>query len=74
MFNEMLKKILDITFCHVQVLVKELQAEEASWTNYDEDEAAVKTKVASEILDTLLLETVTLMSSILIRKLGYIAH
>ncbi|KAG0724067.1 Centrosome-associated protein 350 [Chionoecetes opilio] len=57
-----------------QVLVKELQAEEASWTNYDEDEAAVKTKVASDILDTLVSETVTLMSSILFRKLGYIAH
>lgn len=58
----------------MQVLVKELQAEEANWTNYDEDEAAVKTKVASEILDTLLSETVTLMSSILVRKLGYIAQ
>ncbi|XP_050693552.1 titin homolog isoform X2 [Eriocheir sinensis] len=57
-----------------QVLVKELQAEEASWTNYDEDEAAVKTKVASEILDTLLSETVSLVSSILVKKLGYIAH
>lgn len=61
-------------FGHVQVLVKELQAEEASWTNYDEDEAAVKTKVASEIFDALLSETVALMSSILVRKLGYIAH
>ncbi|XP_045126142.1 uncharacterized protein LOC123513208 isoform X2 [Portunus trituberculatus] len=57
-----------------QVLVKELQAEEASWTNYDEDEAAVKTKVASEIFDALLSETVALISSILVRKLGYIAH
>lgn len=61
-------------FLNVQVLVKELQAEEASWTNYDEDEAAVKTKVASEILDTLLSETVSLVSSILVKKLGYIAH
>ncbi|XP_063871346.1 uncharacterized protein LOC135106353 isoform X1 [Scylla paramamosain] len=57
-----------------QVLVKELQAEEASWTNYDEDEAAVKTKVANEIFDALLSETVALISSILVRKLGYIAH
>ena len=70
----MLKKTHPITFCPVQVLVKELQAEEASWTNYDEDEAAVKTKVASEIFDTMISETVTLMSSILVRKLGYIAH
>lgn len=54
--------------------MKELQAEEASWTNYDEDEAAVKTKVASEILDSLLSETVTLVSHILVKKLGYIAH
>ena len=54
--------------------MKELQAEEASWTNYDEDEAAAKTKVASEIFDALISETVALMSSILVRKLGYIAQ
>lgn len=54
--------------------MKELQAEEASWTNYDEDEAAVKTKVASEIFDTLISETVSLVSSILVKKIGYIAH
>ncbi|XP_071522908.1 uncharacterized protein [Panulirus ornatus] len=55
-----------------QILVKEVQAEESSWTHYDEDEAAVKAQVASEILDTLIAETVTLVVSILARKITYV--
>nr|XP_045611082.1 uncharacterized protein LOC123766185 isoform X4 [Procambarus clarkii] len=57
-----------------QVLVKELQAEESSWTQYDEDEAAVKTQVACEIFDSLIEETVTLVTSILARKMTCAAH
>lgn len=58
----------------LQVLVKELQAEESSWTQYDEDEAAVKTQVACEIFDSLIEETVTLVTSILARKMTCAAH
>lgn len=54
--------------------MKELQAEESSWTHYDEDEAAVKSQVANEILDTLIAETVTLVMSILARKITHVAH
>lgn len=48
--------------------MKELQAEEASWTRYDEDEAAVKIQVADEILEALIAETTALVCSILARK------
>ena len=56
----------------LQVLVKELQAEESSWTRYDEDEASVKFRVANEILDNLMDETVILFTNILTRKMTLI--
>ncbi|KAK3874747.1 hypothetical protein Pcinc_020344 [Petrolisthes cinctipes] len=55
-----------------QVLVKELQTEETNWTNYDEDEAAVKTQVAEDILDAIISETATLFASIIAKKISYV--
>ncbi|XP_042880966.1 serine-rich adhesin for platelets-like isoform X2 [Penaeus japonicus] len=55
-----------------QVLVRELQAEESSWTQYDEDEASVKVQVASEILDDLISDTVTVFMEIIARKMTLI--
>ncbi|XP_066989246.1 fap1 adhesin-like [Macrobrachium rosenbergii] len=54
-----------------QVLVKELQAEEASWTCYDEDEAYVKFRAADEIFTLLLEETITLFSKIIEKKMAF---
>lgn len=57
-----------------QVLVRELQAEESSWTQYDEDEASVKVQVASEILDDLVSDTVTVFTEIIARKMTLIGR
>ncbi|XP_064091674.1 LOW QUALITY PROTEIN: uncharacterized protein LOC135205254 [Macrobrachium nipponense] len=54
-----------------QVLVKELQAEEASWTCYDEDEAFVKFRAADEIFTSLLDETISLFSKIIEKKMAF---
>ena len=48
-----------------QVLVRELHAEEPSWTNYEEDEAQVKSDLAQVIMDTLINDTVTAFKSIM---------
>ena len=48
-----------------QVLVRELHAEEPSWTNYEEDEAQVKSDLAQVIMDTLINDTVIAFKSIM---------
>lgn len=55
-------------------MVRELQAEESSWTQYDEDEASVKVQVASEILDDLVSDTVTVFTEIIARKMTLIGR
>uniref|UniRef100_A0A3P9KU28 Centrosomal protein 350 n=1 Tax=Oryzias latipes TaxID=8090 RepID=A0A3P9KU28_ORYLA len=40
-----------------QILVQELQEEEAQWVNYDEDELSVKMQLADSIFDALLKDT-----------------
>ncbi|XP_068223827.1 fap1 adhesin-like isoform X2 [Palaemon carinicauda] len=54
-----------------QVLVKELQAEEANWTCYDKDEAFVKLRAAEEIFTCLLDETIRLFSKIIAKKMAF---
>ena len=51
-----------------QVLVRELHAEEPSWTNYEEDEAQVKSDLAQVIMDNLINDTVTAFKSIMYKK------
>ncbi|KAM9474964.1 centrosome-associated protein 350 isoform 4-T5 [Clarias gariepinus] len=46
------------------ILVQELHEEEALWVNYDEDELLVKMQLADGILDTLLKDTVDLLTHI----------
>ncbi|XP_057290605.1 centrosome-associated protein 350-like [Hydractinia symbiolongicarpus] len=48
------------------VLVDELREEEAQWVNYDEDELRVKYQLADSILDSLINETVQILSAILL--------
>lgn len=44
--------------------VQELHEEEALWVNYDEDELLVKMQLADGILDTLLKDTVDVLTNI----------
>ncbi|XP_058245075.1 centrosome-associated protein 350 isoform X3 [Hemibagrus wyckioides] len=46
------------------ILVQELHEEEALWVNYDEDELLVKMQLADGILDTLLKDTVDVLTTI----------
>ncbi|XP_060737946.1 centrosome-associated protein 350 isoform X3 [Tachysurus vachellii] len=46
------------------ILVQELHEEEALWVNYDEDELLVKMQLADGILDTLLKDTVDVLTNI----------
>ncbi|XP_060788609.1 centrosome-associated protein 350 isoform X3 [Neoarius graeffei] len=46
------------------ILVQELHEEEALWVNYDEDELFVKMQLADGILDTLLKDTVDVLTNI----------
>ncbi|XP_046726852.1 centrosome-associated protein 350 isoform X2 [Silurus meridionalis] len=46
------------------ILVQELHEEEALWVNYDEDELLVKMQLADGILDTLLKDTLDVLTNI----------
>lgn len=48
------------------VLVDELREEEAQWVNYDEDELRVKYQLADSILESLINETVQILSAVLL--------
>ena len=50
------------------LLVLESQAEEATWTNYDEDEVIVKNDITDDIMNVLLVETVRVVGEALKRK------
>lgn len=45
-----------------EILVKELQAEEKLWTNFEAEEAEVKCETADAILEMLLHETAALLN------------
>ena len=51
-----------------EILVRELQEEEALWTNYNEDEVLVKDQMADTILESLIADTVNIFSEILRKK------
>ena len=48
-----------------QVLVRELHAEEAAWTNYDDDEVQVKDELTLVIMDALINDTIQAFSRVL---------
>ena len=50
------------------ILIEELRQEEPQWTDYDEDEAAVKFQVADSILNMLLDDTVRVFNAIQAKK------
>ena len=49
-------------------MIEELRQEEPQWTDYDEDEAAVKFQVADSILNMLLDDTVRVFNAIQAKK------
>ena len=50
--------------CVDEILVQELREEEPGWVNYDKDEVAVKMQLADSLMDSLLLESATVMANI----------
>ena len=50
------------------ILVQELREEEPEWVNYDDDEVAVKMQLTDNIFETLLTDTVHVMSRIYQKK------
>ena len=52
------------------LLIKELQAEEKEWTNYDEDEEMVKIQTADAILESLLTDTINVINYVVSKKLS----
>lgn len=47
-----------------EILVRELQEEEALWTNYNEDEVLVKDQMTEALLDSLISDTATVFAKI----------
>lgn len=50
------------------VLIRELRREEAGWVDYHEDETVVKLRVADNLLDSLLNESIHIITDIAERK------
>merc|ERR1739838_474508 len=53
-----------------QVLVRELHAEEASWTNYQDDEVQVKDEISNQIMDALVNDTVQALKCAMLSRQG----
>ncbi|XP_077862424.1 centrosome-associated protein 350-like [Saccoglossus kowalevskii] len=51
-----------------EILVEELREEEPEWVNYDDDELAVKMQLSDSIFESLLTETVMVLSTVHRRK------
>ncbi|XP_069097721.1 coiled-coil domain-containing protein 187 isoform X1 [Pleurodeles waltl] len=51
------------------LLIQELHQEEQQWTDYTEDEQAVKVKLSADILDCLLQDTIGVLNTICIRRI-----
>ena len=47
-----------------EILVRELQEEEALWTNYNEDEVMVKDQMTEALLDSLISDTARVFADI----------
>ena len=47
-----------------EILVRELQEEEALWTNYNEDEVLVKDQMTDQMLDFLISDTAMVFANI----------
>ena len=47
-----------------EILVRELQEEEALWTNYNEDEVMVKDQMTEALLDSLISDTAKVFADI----------
>ena len=47
-----------------EILVRELQEEEALWTNYNEDEVLVKDQITEALLDSLISDTAMVFANI----------
>ena len=47
-----------------EILVRELQEEEALWTNYNEDEVLVKDQMTEALLDSLISDTARVFADI----------
>ena len=47
-----------------EILVRELQEEEALWTNYNEDEVLVKDQMTEALLDSLISDTAMVFAKI----------
>ncbi|XP_030063478.1 coiled-coil domain-containing protein 187 [Microcaecilia unicolor] len=50
------------------LLIQELQKEEAEWTEYSEDELAVKMKITEDIFESLIADTIEILKKIYLRK------
>ncbi|CAH1133595.1 unnamed protein product [Ceutorhynchus assimilis] len=53
-----------------QVLVQEMQAEESTWTNFDKDEALIKDRLTTEIMEILLKEAAMVIENAFQKKIG----
>ncbi|XP_068011971.1 coiled-coil domain-containing protein 187 isoform X3 [Melanerpes formicivorus] len=50
------------------ILIQELCREESQWTRYDDDEFTVKMRMAEDIFDSLILDTIRVLNMIYLRK------
>nr|XP_033818154.1 coiled-coil domain-containing protein 187 [Geotrypetes seraphini] len=50
------------------LLIQELQTEETEWTEYSEDELAVKIKVTEDVFEFLIADTIEILKKIYLRK------
>lgn len=57
-----------------ELLLKESQAEESEWTNFESDEVAVKNELTSDIFDLLLNDTISIMRKINAKKIKIIKN
>ena len=57
-------------YCVDQVLVRELNAEEASWTDYQDNEVQVKDEISNLIMDALVNDTVQALKGAMLSRQG----
>ncbi|XP_054705081.1 coiled-coil domain-containing protein 187 isoform X6 [Grus americana] len=50
------------------ILIQELRKEESQWTYYDDDELTVKMRLTEDIFDSLILDTISVLNKIYLRK------
>ena len=57
-------------YCVDQVLVRELNAEEASWIDYQDNEVQVKDEISNLIMDALVNDTVQALKGAMLSRQG----